>query len=88
MSEGRFITVTLNPLFEWTLVAKYLAVGYQNTASERVRLDPSGDGMNIARALDNLGCATHAVVPLGKDLTGRIYRTLVGDDMSKISTPR
>ena len=85
MEEGsvgktRFVTITLSPLFERTLVTKYLAVGYQNRTVRPERLDPSGQGVNIARALHNLECETHAVVLLGNDLAGRAYRALITEE--------
>jgi 1-phosphofructokinase family hexose kinase len=67
-------------LFERTLVTEYLAVGYQNQAVRPERLDPSGQGVNVARALHRLDCETHAVVLLGNDLTGNAYRALVAEE--------
>ena len=80
MSASRFVTVTLSPLFERTLVTKYLAVGYQNQAVRPERLDPSGQGVNVARALHHLDCETHAVVLLGNDLVGHAYRALLTEE--------
>jgi fructose-1-phosphate kinase PfkB-like protein len=70
----------MSPLFERTLVTKFLAVGYQNETIEVERLDPSGQGINISRALHHLGCNSHAVVLLGNDLTASTYRALVLDE--------
>jgi fructose-1-phosphate kinase PfkB-like protein len=80
MSKARFITVTLRPLFERTLTTKYLAAGYQNRTEGAERLDPSGQGVNVARALHSLGCDTHAIVLLGNDLAGHAYQALVNDE--------
>lgn len=80
MNTAKFVTVTANPVFERTVVTKYLAVGYQNQAVRPERLDPSGQGVNIARALHALECETHAIVLLGSDLTGRAYRALVMEE--------
>ena len=80
MNTAKFVTVTPSPLFERTVVTKYLAVGYRNQAVRPERLDPSGQGVNIARALHALECETHAVVLLGNDLTGRAYRALVMEE--------
>ena len=80
MSASRFVTVTLSPLFERTLVTKYLAVGYQNQAVRPERLDPSGQGVNVARALHHLDCDTHAVLLLGNDLVGHAYRALLAKE--------
>jgi 1-phosphofructokinase family hexose kinase len=80
VSAPRFVTVTLSPLFERTLVTKYLAVGYQNQVVRPERLDPSGQGVNVARALHHLDCETHAVVLLGNDLVGHAYRALLAEE--------
>jgi 1-phosphofructokinase len=80
VSGTRFVTVTLSPLFERTLVTKYLAVGYQNQTVKPERLDPSGQGVNVARALHHLQCETHAIVLLGNNLTGRAYHALVAEE--------
>jgi 1-phosphofructokinase len=77
VSSTRFVTVTLSPLLERTLVTKYLAVGYENQTARPEVLEPSGQGVNIARALQRLECESHAVVLLGNDLMGDAYRTLV-----------
>jgi fructose-1-phosphate kinase PfkB-like protein len=80
VSETRFITITLSPLFERTLVTKFLTLGYRNQTISQERLDPSGQGVNITRALYNLGCESHAIVLLGDDLTGRAYHALVAEE--------
>jgi 1-phosphofructokinase len=80
MSTMRFVTVTPSPLLERTLVTKYLAMGYQNQTIRPERLDASGRGVNVARALHFLECETHAVALLGNDLTGRAYRALVAEE--------
>jgi 1-phosphofructokinase family hexose kinase len=80
VGRTRFVTVTLSPSLERTLVTKYLAVGYQNQTVRPERLDPSGQGVNVARALHHLECETHAIVLLGNDLTGRAYHALVAEE--------
>ena len=79
-SATRFVTVTLSPTFERTLVTNFLAAGYQNQTVKPERLDPSGQGVNIARALHGLDCETHAVLLLGNDLTGHAYRALLTEE--------
>jgi 1-phosphofructokinase len=79
MTDNRIVTVTLHPVLERTLVAHYLAVGYQNQAQEAERLDPSGAGVNIARALHRLGADVHALVLLGDDAVGRAYGGLLAE---------
>lgn len=80
MNINRFITVTISPFLERTLVTKFLAVGYQNKTVEPERLDPSGQGVDITRALYSIECESHAVVLLGKDLTGYAFRALLAEE--------
>lgn len=80
MTEPKVVTVTLNPALLQTLVIPFLAVGYQNRVTEPVRLDPAGRGINISRALHNLGVPTKAVVLLGTDTTGQAYTSLLAQE--------
>jgi len=80
MSKKKFVTITLNPSLDRTLVTHYLAVGYQNRTPEPERLDPAGQGVNVARALHQLECETHAIILLGDDATGRAYQALIADE--------
>lgn len=73
----KFITVTLTPYLDRTLVVHYLALGYHNHASDVRQLDPAGRGVNISRALHRMEMPTHALVLLGDDPTGRAYRLLL-----------
>jgi 1-phosphofructokinase family hexose kinase len=57
-------TVTLNPALDKTLVASGLAPDMINRA-EVVRLDPGGKGINVSRALRNLGVQSVAMGFLG-----------------------
>lgn len=80
MSNPTVYTVTLNPSLDRTLVIHHLAVGYLNRTREPARLDPAGRGVNIARALHHLECATHALVMLGDCATGRAYKALITEE--------
>lgn len=77
MNEKKIITVTLNPWLDRTLTTHYLAMGYKNRTQGETRLDPSGRGVNIARAAHQLGVETHALVLLGNDAIGRAYESLL-----------
>jgi 1-phosphofructokinase len=80
MSEPNVITITLNPSLDRTLVVHYLNVGYHNRTRETTRLDPAGKGVNIARALHQLGCPTRAIVLLGDDATGKAFKSIIADE--------
>jgi len=73
------IAVTLNPSLDRTLVTRNLGVGYHNLSDQPSRLDAAGKGMNIARAINNLGIYTVGIVMLGKDISGRTYHDLIQD---------
>jgi 1-phosphofructokinase family hexose kinase len=85
MSKKKFVTITLNPSLDRTLVTHYLAVGYQNRTPGPERLDPAGQGVNVARALRQLECETHAIIVLGDDATGRAYQALIADEGSAVT---
>lgn len=80
MSTTRYVTFTLSPCLNRTLVPHYLALGHQNLAQEPERLAPGGEGLNIARALRQLKCQTYAIVLLGSDATGAAYRALLAEE--------
>lgn len=75
--DPNVITVTLSPSLDRTLITHYLAVGYHNRTEESTRLDPAGQGVDIARALHRLIQRAHAVVVIGNDPTGRSYQALL-----------
>lgn len=75
--EPNVITVTLSPSLDRTLITHYLAVGYHNRTEESTRLDPAGQGVDIARALHSLVRRAHALVLIGDDPTGRSYQALL-----------
>lgn len=79
--DGKIITVTLNPSLDRTLVTHYLAAGYQNRTTEPTRLDPSGEGVSIARALCALDVETHGVISLGHCATGDAYQALLDESV-------
>lgn len=80
MTTKKIITVTLNPDLTRTIVSHYIAEGYYNRAIEATRLEPTGAGINISRALSFLGCNTEAVVLLASDATGIAYRSLISEE--------
>ena len=49
------VTVTLNPTMDKTMIVPRLTVGATNRA-EVERIDPGGKGVNVAKALKQLGC--------------------------------
>jgi 1-phosphofructokinase len=49
------VTVTLNPAVDKTMLVRHLTVGGTNRA-EVERIDPGGKGVNVAKALKQLGC--------------------------------
>ena len=49
------VTVTLNPTMDKTMIVPRLRVGATNRA-EVERIDPGGKGVNVAKALKQLGC--------------------------------
>lgn len=77
---SKIITVTLNPTLDRTLFVHHMAEGYPNTVTDATRLDPAGRGVNISRALNQLGIATEALVMLGTDAIGRAYQALIEDE--------
>jgi 1-phosphofructokinase len=87
-TEAKIITVTLNPSLDRTLVTHFLALGYHNGTRETTRLDISGRGVAISRALYSLGVSTHAVVLIGHDATGRAYQALLAEEQFPVSVLR
>jgi 1-phosphofructokinase family hexose kinase len=80
VSTSRFVTVTLSPCLNRTLVLHYLALGHQNLSQEPEQLAPSGEGLSVARALTQLECQTYAIVLLGNDATAAAYRALLAEE--------
>ena len=58
------VTLTLNPSLDRTFVVERLIRGELNRAT-RVRTDPAGKGVNVAKALHANGVETLAVLPIG-----------------------
>ena len=58
------VTVTPNPSVDWTLDIPSLSRGVVHRASGH-RQEPSGKGVNVARALTNNGIRSVAVLPIG-----------------------
>ncbi len=88
MADTRIVTVTLSPSLDRTLITHYLAVGYHNNTHEATRLDPAGQGVNIARALHRLKVEAHAIILLGDDAIGRAYEALVAAEGIRFSIIR
>lgn len=53
------VTVTLNPALDKTVVIPHLEVGGLNRV-QRLRVDPGGKGINVARVLNKFGISTKA----------------------------
>lgn len=79
-SVPKIVTVTLNPSLDRTLTVHHVAVDYYNHTTNETRLDAAGNGVNISRALHNLGCDTKAIMLLGNDPTGRAYKALIAEE--------
>ncbi len=86
MKTPRIITITLNPSLDRSIVTHYLSTGYHNQTEEATRLDPSGAGLDISRALSKLSCDTKAIILLGNDATATAYKALVADEHFEITT--
>ena len=86
--DVKVITVTLNPSLDRTLVTHFLSLGYHNWTRETTRLDPAGRAVNVSRALHLLGVATHAVILVGNDATGRSYQALLSEEEFPITVLR
>lgn len=80
MSNTKVVTVTLNPSLDRTLIVQFLAVGYHNRTVETTQLDPAGQGVNVARALHQMGEKVHALVLLGNDATAKAYEALISHE--------
>lgn len=80
MSQPKIVTVTLNASLERTLVVHFFAEGYENHTVESSRLDPAGEGLNIARALHKLGAPAHALALVGNDASGLAFRALLDEE--------
>ncbi|NDJ54105.1 MAG: hypothetical protein GYB68_13625 [Chloroflexi bacterium] len=84
----KIITLTLDPSLDRTLATHYLAVGYHNQTEAQTSLHPAGKSVNIARAINQLGVYTHAIIVLGEDATGRAYQLLVQEEGYQVSIIR
>ncbi|HEX3015951.1 MAG TPA: 1-phosphofructokinase [Desulfobacteria bacterium] len=65
-TPARIITLTLNPALDQTLYFPTFKVGEVNRVGEQ-RLDPGGKGINVAKVINNLGCAVGVTGFLGRD---------------------
>ncbi len=81
MSTTKTITVTLNPSLDETIIVNHLNLGYHNVTSDTMRLDVSGRGVNVSRALRLLDIQTHALVLLGNDAIGHAYKGLLNEQL-------
>lgn len=69
------ITLTLSPAIDKSAVVEILAPG-RKLRCEDIVLEPGGGGINVSKALKELGTETHAVFPAG-GLQGQSLRHLV-----------
>ena len=76
----KVITITLNPSLDATLITEHLNIGYRNHVAAARRLDASGRGVNLSRALDRLQTPTYALLTLGNDVISRAYKGLMAEE--------
>ena len=75
--SGPIVTVTLNPAIDQTLVVEQLRVGEGNRVTD-LRTDPGGKGINVSRALKELGVDSIATGFAPGSVGHFIERELVG----------
>lgn len=75
--SGPIVTVTLNPAIDQTLVLEQLRVGEGNRVTD-LRTDPGGKGINVSRALKELGVDSIATGFAPGSVGHFIERELVG----------
>ncbi|AFM43013.1 fructose-1-phosphate kinase [Desulfosporosinus acidiphilus SJ4] len=63
--SARIVSVTLNPAVDQTLHFTQFNVGQVNRVS-KIRLDPAGKGVNVAKVLNSLGCEVTVTGFLGR----------------------
>ena len=68
--ETRFITVSLTPSLNRTILTHHFSLGYHNRAEGTTCLTPGGSGLNLARALSQLEVHSQVVLMVGDDMTG------------------
>lgn len=76
MSE--ILTITLNPALDVSTSVGTVTPGPKLRCTEP-RYDPGGGGVNVSRALQRLGGASHAFVALGGE-TGEAFRAMLDDE--------
>ncbi len=81
-----FVTLTANPSVDRTLVLDSLRRGGVHRARS-VSVEPSGKGINVARALAVNGCRVTAVVPLGGPAGERLAALLRGTGLTLAPVP-
>jgi 1-phosphofructokinase family hexose kinase len=59
------VTITLNPSIDRTTTVSELTIG-QITRAQSTTLDPGGKGVNVSRAVNAFGGATHAILVCGE----------------------
>ena len=75
------VTVTLNPTMDKTMLVPHLTVGATNRA-EVERVDPGGKGVNVAKALKQLGCPVVTTGFLGGSNGRLIAEWLAGREIA------
>jgi 6-phosphofructokinase 2 len=72
------LTLTMNPALDVSTTAPTVVPDLKLRCAP-ARLDPGGGGVNISRAIRNLGGRSQAIYPLGGP-TGEIFRKLASDE--------
>ncbi|PZA06006.1 MULTISPECIES: 1-phosphofructokinase family hexose kinase [unclassified Meiothermus] len=75
MSPPKVVTLTLNPALDLKMVVQAPRLGALNRA-QAMEVEPSGKGINVARALARQGIPVRAVAPLGGGFGLAIERSL------------
>jgi 6-phosphofructokinase 2 len=85
-TEGRVLTVTLNPAMDVSLrVARLVPV--RKMRAEAVRRTPGGGGVNVARALARLGAPVMALFAAGGASGDQLCRMLAGEGVTCAPVP-
>lgn len=74
--QAPILTLTMNPALDLSTRTDAVRPGRKLRCGP-TRIDPGGGGVNVSRAIRNLGGASEAVLPLG-GATGERYRVLLG----------
>jgi 1-phosphofructokinase len=80
------LTVTPNPSVDWTLEIQSLTRGVVHRAS-RQHQEPSGKGVNVARALTNNDIPSSAVLPIGGAEGAELSALLAEEGVDFVAVP-